>query len=340
MRVLLGVSGGFDSASSLEKLKREGHTVEGAVLQMHDYTDTEGAEAVCQSLGIPLHIIDARERFDKYVRENFVSEYSNGRTPNPCIICNREVKLRVLLDYALEHGFTHIATGHYAKVGTVECPEGVRYTLFPPRDEKKDQTYMLSRLTQDILSHLVFPLADEEKRSLKEASTLSVSDKEDSQEICFIPDNNYKGYIEDRLGAFPEGDFIDTEGRVLGRHKGIIGYTVGQRKGLGISLGKRMFVSAINPLDNTVVLSDEDMKKKTVSLTGVTYMGIFPPENKLETEAFVKVRYTKAKESARVILEGDKGTVIFDEPVSSPTPGQTAAIFSIDGYLLASGFIE
>lgn len=340
MRILVGVSGGFDSAAALDKLKREGHHVEGAILIMHEYTDTEGARLVCESLGVPLHIIDARSEFLHHVCENFVTEYANARTPNPCIICNREVKFRLLLDYALAHGFDKIATGHYASLGRVMTENGERYTLTPPRDTKKDQTYMLSRLTQDILSHLILPLADEKKEELREGSRLPVKEKKDSQEICFIPDNDYVGYVEGRVGTFPPGDFVDEDGRALGKHKGIIAYTVGQRKGLGISLGKRVFVKSIDKDKNTVTLSELEPRCDRISVSDVSYMGIPMPKEDLTVRALVKVRYKKGYESASVTFSGESAEIVFDTPVTAPTPGQTAAIFSPEGYLLASGFID
>ena len=246
----------------------------------------------------------------------------------------------MLLEYALSHGFTHIATGHYAKVVTLRTEDGTRYTLVPPKDGKKDQTYMLSRLSQDILSHIVFPLADEEKGALRATSTLQTKEKPDSQEICFIPDNDYRGYIEGVAGKFPEGDFVDGDGKILGKHKGIIGYTVGQRKGLGISLGKRAFVKEIDVDRNRVVLSTEDAKKDRITASDVVYMGMTPTEGEREIRALVKIRYTKAKEPATCVFSKDRIVITFDEPVSSPTPGQTATVHSAEGCLLASGIIE
>jgi len=201
MRILLGMSGGLDSTYAAHKLIADGHTVEGAVLDMHGSTDVRAAEEACASLGIELHVIDCRERFSDIVIENFLDEYLKGRTPNPCIICNSEVKFAVLLDYALENGFDKIATGHYARINERVTDGGVRYYLSRAADVSKDQTYMLWRLSQRVLSHLVFPLSDDKKSDIRECARelgLSSADREESQEICFIPSGDYAAYIEER----------------------------------------------------------------------------------------------------------------------------------------------
>ena len=343
MNILLGMSGGFDSTYSAVKLMEDGHTVEGAILVMHEHTDVESARLVCEKIGIPLHIIDCRESFKNIVENNFISEYKNARTPNPCIICNREIKFKYLYDYAMEHGFDRIATGHYAKILKKTDGGVTRYTLVPPRDIKKDQSYMLSRLIQDVLSVLILPLADEVKEEIRErarAVNMPHADKKDSVEICFIPDNNYVGYIEERVGRFPEGDFVDKNGTSLGKHKGLIHYTVGQRKGLGISLGERMFVTKINKEDNTVTLDTSARTDVKCSLSQVVYMGREPLSLGEEIRADVKVRYTKAAMPATVKGK-DEGRieVLFDNEMSFVTPGQTAVIY-LDGEVVASGFID
>ena len=343
MKILLGMSGGFDSTYSLIKLLNEGHDVEGAILVMHEYTDVASAREVCDRLAIPLHVIDCTDEFNDKVKSNFVNEYRNARTPNPCIICNREVKFKYLYEYALSHGFDRIATGHYAKIGEVDIDGNKRYTLIPPKDEKKDQSYMLSRLDQDILSFLVFPLADEVKDELRQITKntdMPAKEKKDSVEICFIPDNDYITYIEQKTGKSCEGDFIDNEGNVLGRHKGIIHYTVGQRKGLGISLGKRVFVTQIDSEKNTVTVGDKAAEEKTCVLTDVVYMAGAPLEIGQTIRADVKVRYTKGAEPATVRGKGcNRLEVEFDAPASFVTPGQTAVIY-VDGAVFGSGFIE
>ncbi len=343
MKILLGMSGGFDSTYSALKLLEEGHTVEGALLVMHEYTDTHSARTACEKLGIPLHVIDCKAEFEAIVKSNFVNEYKNARTPNPCIICNREIKFKYLYEYAMSNGFDRIATGHYAKISEREIDGKRRYTLIPAADTKKDQSYMLSRLDEKILSVLIFPLADEVKEELR--ARVSKTDmphkaKKDSVEICFIPSNDYVSYIEERLGKFPTGSFVGCEGNVIGQHKGIIHYTVGQRKGLGISLGKRVFVTEINNKDNTVTLSENARTDKSCTLSSVVYMGHEPLKAGSTVKANVKVRYTKGSEPASVrCIEEGRLEVVFDSPVGFVTPGQTAVIY-LDGAVFASGFID
>ena len=233
MRILVGMSGGIDSTYAAFKLISEGHKVEGAVIVMHEHTEVDEAKDAADSLGIPLHIIDARDAFNACVVPNFMLEYTRGRTPNPCIICNSEVKFRILADYASEHGFDRIATGHYAKIVKNSTEDGgVRYAICRAEDTGKDQTYMLWRLPQDVLARLVFPLASMRKEDLRGealAMGMAAAERPDSQEICFIPDGNYAEYIEERMGPSLPGEFVDSDGRVLGTHRGIIHYTVGQR---------------------------------------------------------------------------------------------------------------
>lgn len=342
MRILLGISGGFDSAVSAHKLMAEGHTVEAAVVVMHEYTDTESAALACTKLGLPLHIIDARESFDKTVKEDFVNQYKNGRTPNPCVICNREVKLKSLVEYASRHGFDKVATGHYARVISINENGELRYAVARARDEGKDQSYMLARLSQEQLSKLVLPLSDEIKSELRQRSDeehLPLPQAKDSQEICFIPDNDHAAFIESRIGCAKEGSFIDEEGHILGKHKGIIHYTVGQRKGLGIALGKRIFVSRIDPLNNTVTLSENGRTDKELTLSSPVYSGASEPiEEPYTVCAQVKIRYKSPLVPARVTFAKSEIKIEFDEPVKGAAPGQTAVIYK-DDVVLAAGFI-
>ena len=337
MKILVGISGGVDSAYAAHKLKSEGHEVEGAVLIMHDYTELSAAREVAESISIPLHELDCRDSFEQ-IKENFVTVYSSGRTPNPCIICNERVKFRILYDYAIQNGFDAIATGHYAKVTTL----GERVALAFPEDMRKEQTYMLYRLPQEILSHLVLPLSDGTKSQIREnaqLSGISAANRADSQEICFLPDGNHTDYIESKVGKCPEGDFIDDYGRVLGRHKGIIHYTVGQRKGLGISLGERAFVTDINPVDNTITLSPNLSGVKSIRLTDIVYSGLAEPNCDCELEMMVKLRYTAPLVKAKVVFYTDKtATVIFSEPQKS-APGQSAVLYR-DGIVMCGGFIN
>ena len=343
MKILLGISGGVDSAYAAYKLKSKGYDVEGAVIKMHEHTELDAAIEAAESIGIPLHIIDATESFEKIIKENFASEYIAGRTPNPCIICNPEVKFKSLYEYAMENGFDMIATGHYARIVKVESNGETRYTLASPLDEKKDQTYMLCRLPQHILAKTLFPLADMNKSDVRQSSReggLSAADRGDSQEICFLPDGGYADFVESRKGKCPSGNFVDDSGNILGAHKGIIHYTVGQRKGLGIALGERVFVTDINPISNTVTLSPSPKKSTEIEVTDVVYTGITPPTSELTIEALVKPRYTAKKVSAAVTFHMNAtATVTFSEPTTA-APGQTLTIYNSDGILLAGGFIK
>lgn len=343
MKILLGISGGVDSAYAAFKLKNEGHKVEGAVIKMHEHTEIDAAVEAAESIGIPLHIIDATDAFECIIKENFASEYSKGRTPNPCIICNPNVKFKALYDYAIENGFERIATGHYANIVTIDNDGKQLYTLASPADAKKDQTYMLYRLPQYILEKTIFPLSEMSKDKVREHSreaSLSAADRGDSQEICFLPDGNYAEFVENRKGLCPQGDFIDENGKVLGRHKGIIHYTVGQRKGLGIALGSRAFVTDINPENNTVTLSTDPKKSSEILITDIVYTGLEAPMSELRIDALVKPRYTAKKTPAIVIFNGDNtARVIFSEPTTA-APGQSLTIYDSNEILLAGGFIS
>lgn len=343
MKILLGISGGVDSAYAAYKLKSEGHEVEGAVIKMHKYTELDAAKEAAESIGIPLHVIDATEDFERIIKENFASEYIRGRTPNPCIICNPEVKFKSLYDYAMEQGFDMIATGHYAKIIKLQSSGESRYTLASPVDEKKDQTYMLYRLPQYILAKTLFPLAEMNKTDVRQSSResgLSAADRGDSQEICFLPNGGYADFVQERKGKCPSGSFVDDSGKVLGAHKGIIHYTVGQRKGLGIALGERVFVTAIDPISNTVTLSPSPKKSTEITITSVAYTGLTPPTEDLTVEVLVKPRYTAKKVAARVAFHNDAtATVVFSEPTTA-APGQSLTVYNSDGHLLAGGFIN
>ena len=342
MKILVGMSGGLDSTYAALKLINEGHDVSGAVAVMHGHTEIEGAREAARALGISLYELDATDMFD-VVKENFVSEYSRGRTPNPCIICNPLVKFRVLADFAKANGFDRIATGHYAKV-VLRSDNGVeRYTLARARDSRKDQTYMLHRLPQDILSMLVLPLGDEIKTEVREKAReagLKAAEQKDSQEICFIPDGDYASYIEDIKGPFSEGNFVLEDGTVIGRHKGLIRYTVGQRKGLGVSYGERIFVSRIDAVKNEIVLSTEGSFTDRVTVSDIVFSGISQPEKDESLRVEVKLRYLAKPVWATAVFLGDgRAELLLDTPEKAVTPGQSAVMYDGD-VLLAGGFIE
>lgn len=346
MKILLGLSGGFDSAFSALKLMRQGHTVEGAVLKMHEYTDIDGAVKCAESLGIPLHIIDCTEEF-KSVIDNFIHEYKNARTPNPCIICNREVKFKYLLRFALDNGFDKIATGHYARVTEIDADGKRHYVLSLALDERKDQTYMLYRLSEHTLSHLLLPMGDELKNELRintPAELSFVKEKSDSQEICFIPDNDYAGYIEGQIGAFPTGDFVDENNNILGRHKGIIRYTVGQRKGLQIPSLNRLYVTSIDSKSNTVHVASAPAYSTVVRLRDLICNSIIEgrlcdSEYLVLEGVLVKLRYQAPLVRARAEIYKDGTAILYlSEPFKSVTPGQSAVAYD-NGNVLFGGII-
>ncbi len=343
MKILLGLSGGVDSSFAALKLKNEGHQVEGAVIKMHEHTECDAASEVAESIGIPLHIIDATKSFSEIIKENFAVEYMRGRTPNPCIICNPKVKFKALYDFAMENGFDMIATGHYARIVKLDANGETRYTLASPKDEKKDQTYMLYRLPQEILARTIFPLSDMNKEEVRAGSRdakLSAADRGDSQEICFLPEGNYTAFVEEKYGPSKKGNFIDDDDKVLGQHKGIIHYTVGQRKGLGIALGSRVFVTEIDPENNTVRLSQNPIKTTEIRIDDIVYTGISELKEELKVKALVKPRYTAKKACATVTFYPDRtAKVEFSEPTVA-APGQSLTVYDEDGILLAGGFIN
>jgi tRNA-specific 2-thiouridylase len=308
--------------------------VVGAVLKMSDNTDVEKAQIAAETLGVPLHVVDCSKRFHDIVVKDFLEEYAAARTPNPCVICNRYVKIDSLCECARSLGISRVATGHYANIGY----DGNRYYIKKAMDLRKDQSYVLWRLTQDQLSMLTFPLAEREKKTIRAEAlemNLPSADAEESQEICFIPTNDYISYIEEAIGVFPEGDFLDEEGRVLGKHKGIIHYTIGQRKGLGLSLGKPGFVTAIDPVANTVkVVSDESRIFSTHLVCDTLNFQKLVPMKNGTIRAEGKVRYAAKPVMATVQIEGDSAKVQFDTPVRAVTPGQSVVFYDGDDVLM------
>lgn len=338
-RVLVALSGGVDSSVCVHLLKQADYEVGAIVLKMspaHSET-VEDAKRAARELDIPLIVKDMESAFQKEVVSYFVSEYQKGRTPNPCIVCNPLVKFKALIDTADEEGYDFVATGHYAKL----ISKGEYTYLCKGDSAARDQSYMLYRLRQRELSRLIFPLAELPKDRVREIAAeigLSCAEKPDSQEICFIPDNDYAGYIEQRYGASGPGDFISPEGTPCGKHKGIIHYTVGQRKRLGIALGRPVFVKEIDPITNRVYLADEkDAYEKEILLSGLsmTYPGSIRDGGRAE----VKIRSRAAAVPCQVFFEENNLKVVFDEPQKAPAKGQSAVLY--DGsVVLGGGFIE
>ncbi|MCQ2400853.1 MAG: tRNA 2-thiouridine(34) synthase MnmA [Lachnospiraceae bacterium] len=343
-RIVVGLSGGVDSAVAAWLLKKEGHEVIGCRMRTFDTEESvieeESAKAVAEHLQIPLIIKDYREEFKKCVIDYFAEEYAAGRTPNPCLICNRKVKWQSLLTCMNDEGAEYVATGHYAAV-EYEGRWCVRRV-----GNAKDQSYALFNLTQEELSHTVFPLSKftkDEIRLMAEEAGLSNSKKPDSMEICFIPENDYAGFLRDRFNiADCPGNYVDVNGNVLGRHEGIIHYTVGQRKGLGIALGKRIFVKEIRPLTNEVVLADdEDVFTGSLRLRDVNFQ-LAPEEKEEITARLIKVRYADHGMPGRMYRDEKNGGYIveFEKPVRAAAPGQAAVLYDEEDRILCGGFIE
>lgn len=338
-RVLVALSGGVDSSVCVHLLKKAGYEVGAVVLKMspaHVQT-VEDAKRAADELSIPLIVKEMEEPFQKEVVSYFVSEYQKGRTPNPCIVCNPLVKFKALIDTADAEGYDYVATGHYAKL----VREGNLTYLCKGDSAARDQSYMLYRLTQRELSRLLFPLAEllkDEVREIAAQNGLSCAQKPDSQEICFIPDNDYAGYIERQYGVSSPGDFISPEGIPCGKHKGIIHYTVGQRKRLGIALGRPVFVKEIDPAANRVYLADEkDAYQKEIVVSGLSMT--YPGSIQDDVQAQVKIRSRATPVPCRAFFLGNNLRIVFDEPQKSPAKGQSAVLYS-GAVVLGGGFIE
>lgn len=339
-RVLVGLSGGADSAAAVLLLQQQGYTVIGGVLDLspaHAGAVTAAREAA-DALGISLEILRAHDRFEQRVIAPFCASYAAGRTPNPCIVCNPTVKFRLLCEAADRLDCACIATGHYARIARAGDRFCVRRAVCAPRD----QSYMLYRLTQRQLSRLLLPLGDApDKQTVRETGRragLHAADAPDSQEICFIPDGDYAAYIERRNGPCPPGDFIGPDGAVCGRHQGVLRYTVGQRKGLGLALGRPVYIRRIDAAANRVYLADDDGAWfSTVRLDSVCWQ--LPPAGGAPFAAQVKIRSAAPPAEALVTPTGpDTAELAFALPVRAPAPGQSAVLYR-DELVLGGGFI-
>ncbi len=344
--VLVGMSGGVDSSVTAYLLLQQGYHVTGVHMitlpkSQGEPKDLADAKKVCDTLGIELKVVDLREDFQENVIDYFVDEYLNGRTPNPCVICNRKIKWGMLLHEKVGIDFDYVATGHYARI--VQLDNG-RYAIKHAKTATKDQTYMLFNLTQDQLKRTLFPLADLEKDEVREIAqniNARIAVKSDSQEICFVKKDDYITFIEEYTHRkFPEGNYVDTNGNVIGRHKGIAKYTIGQRKGLDINLNKKAFVIDINAKTNEITLGDnEDLFDRGCIFNQVNFMGIENIDDTLICQA--KARYSQ-RPSNCVITKIDEDTYkcIFEDKQRAITPGQALVFYNEDGVILGGGLIE
>lgn len=351
-KILVGMSGGVDSSVAALLLQRSGWDVVGCTLRLHlddpafptreggccSFQDVQDARRVCYALGVDHFVFNFTELFEERVINNFVSEYAAGHTPNPCIRCNRWLKFGAMLQRAKELGCDAIATGHYA---IVKQAANGRWQLHAS-PTGKDQSYVLYSLSQEQLSHTLLPLASlpkPEVRALAEEAGLPVAHKPDSQEICFVPDNDYAGFLCRRNGCdSAPGDFVDTQGHVLGRHRGLTHYTVGQRKGLGIAFGEPMYVTHLDAEHNKIVLGPEGSQYSRALLAKeLNWVSIPAPREPLRVQA--KIRYQARPAPATAVLQPD-GTLLldFDEAQRAIAPGQAVVLYD-DDLLLGGGVI-
>ncbi len=342
--VYAAMSGGVDSAVCAYLLLQKGYACTGATMRLCEGScasdeNVRDAKAVADRLGIPFVAFDMTDAFERDVIAPFVRVYENGGTPNPCINCNAHLKFGALLEQALQAGASHIATGHYARVGF----ENGRYVLKKAADGTKDQSYVLYTLTQEQLSHVLFPLGEltkDEVRAIAREQGFASANKPESQDICFVPDGDYASFIERFSGkTYPEGQFVDLQGNVLGTHGGLIRYTVGQRKGLGLALPEPYYVCKKDTQNNRVVLcTKQELPTKEFVAKAFNWISVPCPDAPIR--ATVRTRYHQTEQPATLTaLEGGRVRVVLDDPRTAAAPGQ--AVVAYDGeYVLGGGEIE
>ena len=355
MRAMIAMSGGVDSSVAALLMKRAGYDCAGVTMRLYrspgmeqgsaksccSDADEEDAAFVCWQLGIPFESLCCTKEFEKAVIGNFIREYETGRTPNPCIVCNRCLKFDRLLEFARERGFDCLVTGHYARI-TREAGSG-RWQLRKARDESKDQSYVLYMLSQEQLARLRFPLGELSKaevRAIAEGAGLVTASKHESQDICFIPDRDYGVFLERWTGRRdPEGEILDPDGRVIGRHRGAIRYTIGQRRGLGVAAEHPLYVVAKDMEKHTVTVGPESaLYSRELTASDFNWLSIPEPDRPLRATARTRYRQKEYAATARP-LDGSRVRLVFDRPQRAITPGQALVLYDGD-LVLGGGTIE